>query len=171
MRCRLQASGYGDCRRRFDVCLCQYRQWLHRTCKDSYMKASDDYAVLRERLKGSSRRWLITGVAGFIGSNLLETLLRLDQEVVGLDNFSTGHAHNLDSVSKNVTPDQWNRFHMITGDIRELAVAGKHATLSIMSCTRRHSGPSPGRSRIHCAPMTVTSMVFSICWCAPGMPG
>jgi UDP-N-acetylglucosamine 4-epimerase len=84
------------------------------------MKASDDYTVLRERLKGSSRRWLITGVAGFIGSNLLETLLRLDQEVVGLDNFSTGHAHNLDSVSKNVTPDQWKRFHMITGDIREL---------------------------------------------------
>jgi len=84
------------------------------------MKASDDYTVLRERLKGSSRRWLITGVAGFIGSNLLETLLRLDQEVVGLDNFSTGHGHNLDSVSKNVTRDQWKRFHMITGDIREL---------------------------------------------------
>jgi len=82
--------------------------------------ASDDYTVLRERLKGSSRRWLITGVAGFIGSNLLETLLRLDQEVVGLDNFSTGHGHNLDSVSKNVTRDQWKRFHMITGDIREL---------------------------------------------------
>jgi len=84
------------------------------------MMASDDYTVLRERLKGSSRRWLITGVAGFIGSNLLETLLRLDQEVVGLDNFSTGHGHNLDSVSKNVTRDQWKRFHMITGDIREL---------------------------------------------------
>ena len=84
------------------------------------MKESDDYTVLRERLKGSSRRWLITGVAGFIGSNLLETLLRLDQEVVGLDNFSTGHGHNLDSVSKNVTRDQWKRFHMITGDIREL---------------------------------------------------
>ena len=82
--------------------------------------ASDDYTVLRERLKGSSRRWLITGVAGFIGSNLLETLLRLDQEVVGLDNFSTGHGHNLDSVSKNVTRDQWKRFYMITGDIREL---------------------------------------------------
>ena len=84
------------------------------------MMASDDYTVLRERLKGSSRRWLITGVAGFIGSNLLETLLRLDQEVVGLDNFSTGHGHNLDSVSKNVTRDQWKRFYMITGDIREL---------------------------------------------------
>ena len=72
------------------------------------------------RVKGSFRRWLITGVAGFIGSNLLETLLRLDQEVVGLDNFSTGHGHNLDSVSKNVTRDQWKRFHMITGDIRKL---------------------------------------------------
>jgi UDP-N-acetylglucosamine 4-epimerase len=59
-------------------------------------------------------------VAGFIGSNLLESLLRLDQQVTGLDNFSTGHAHNLDSVSKNVTAEQWNRFQMITGDIREL---------------------------------------------------
>lgn len=67
----------------------------------------------------SSRRWLVTGVAGFIGSNLLETLLRHDQIVTGLDNFSTGHRHNLDEVRRNVSPQQWARFHMIEGDIRD----------------------------------------------------
>ena len=84
------------------------------------MKANNDYATLRERLMDSPRRWLITGVAGFIGSNLLETLLMLDQEVIGLDNFSTGHEHNLDSVARSVTSEQWSRFHMIRGDIRAL---------------------------------------------------
>ena len=65
------------------------------------------------------RRWLVTGVAGFIGSNLLETLLAHDQEVTGLDNFSTGHRHNLDEVRDSVTPEQWARFRMIEGDIRD----------------------------------------------------
>ncbi|GAB6112378.1 SDR family oxidoreductase [Desulfomicrobium salsuginis] len=65
------------------------------------------------------RRWLVTGVAGFIGSNLLETLLAHDQEVTGLDNFSTGHRHNLDEVRGSVTPAQWARFRMIEGDIRD----------------------------------------------------
>jgi UDP-N-acetylglucosamine 4-epimerase len=84
------------------------------------MKGNNDYALLRERLKSTQYRWLITGVAGFIGSNLLETLLQLNQKVVGLDNFSTGHKYNLDIVSRSVTSDRWNRFNMITGDIREL---------------------------------------------------
>lgn len=66
-----------------------------------------------------TNRWLVTGVAGFIGSNLLETLLRLDQEVVGLDNFSTGHQHNLDEVQGLVSDAQWGRFRMIRGDIRD----------------------------------------------------
>lgn len=66
------------------------------------------------------RKWLITGVAGFIGSNLLEALLRLDQKVVGLDNFSTGYQHNLDEVQNLVTLDQWNRFTFIEGDICDL---------------------------------------------------
>nr|WP_304442222.1 NAD-dependent epimerase/dehydratase family protein [Polaromonas sp. OV174] len=65
--------------------------------------------------------WLITGVAGFIGSNLLETLLKLDQRVVGLDNFATGHQRNLDEVQTLVTPEQWANFNFINGDIRELA--------------------------------------------------
>ncbi len=69
---------------------------------------------------GTARHWLVTGVAGFIGSNLLETLLRHDQHVTGLDNFSTGHRKNLDEVRQAVTPAQWARFRMIEGDIRDL---------------------------------------------------
>ena len=60
---------------------------------------------------------LITGAAGFIGSNLLEALLKLDQNVVGLDNFSTGHRHNLEQVKALVTPDQWRNFFFIEGDM------------------------------------------------------
>lgn len=67
----------------------------------------------------SRRRWLVTGVAGFIGSNLLETLLAHDQEVTGLDNFSTGHRRNLDEVRGCVTPERWARFRMVEGDIRD----------------------------------------------------
>lgn len=63
---------------------------------------------------------MVTGVAGFIGSNLLEALLKLDQRVVGLDNFATGFQHNLDEVQGIVTPAQWNRFKFIKGDIRNL---------------------------------------------------
>lgn len=64
--------------------------------------------------------WLVTGVAGFIGSNLLETLLKLDQTVVGLDNFATGFRGNLEEVHNLVTPKQWERFTFIEGDIRNL---------------------------------------------------
>jgi UDP-N-acetylglucosamine 4-epimerase len=66
------------------------------------------------------RTWLITGVAGFIGSNLLETLLLLGQRVVGLDNFSTGRRENLDEVRSLVGPAAWQHFTFIEGDIRRL---------------------------------------------------
>ena len=66
-------------------------------------------------------RWLVTGCAGFIGSNLLETLLKLGQTVTGLDNFATGHQRNLDEVRASVSPEQWARFTFIEGDIRDLA--------------------------------------------------
>ena len=72
-----------------------------------------------------TKTWLVTGVAGFIGSNLLETLLKLDQKVVGLDNFFSGHAHNLDEVKSLVAPDQWVRFTFIEGDIRDAATCKK----------------------------------------------
>ena len=78
------------------------------------------YESLKQQLKSESRIWLITGVAGFIGSNLLEALLKLDQRVVGLDNFSTGHQHNLDEVQALVTNEQWANFNLIRGDIRNL---------------------------------------------------
>lgn len=72
------------------------------------------------QLKQQPKKWCVTGVAGFIGSNILEKLLKLDQTVVGLDNFSTGYQRNLDEVQQSVTPEQWKRFRFIKGDIREL---------------------------------------------------
>lgn len=79
------------------------------------------YQQLQTRLPTEPRTWLVTGVAGFIGSNLLETLLKLGQRVVGLDNFATGHQRNLDEVKTLVSPAQWANFSFIHGDIRELA--------------------------------------------------
>lgn len=78
------------------------------------------YEELLQELSRVPRKWLITGVAGFIGSNLLEVLLKLDQTVVGLDDFSTGHQYNLDEVERLVTSQQWERFSLIRGDIRIL---------------------------------------------------
>lgn len=78
------------------------------------------YEILQRHLREEPKTWLVTGVAGFIGSNLLETLLALDQRVVGLDNFATGHQRNLDEVQGLVTPGQWARFRFIEGDIRNL---------------------------------------------------
>src|SRR5699024_5200806 len=77
-------------------------------------------AELFKPLKGAPKRWLVTGCAGFIGSNLIEALLENGQEVVGLDNFSTGHAHNLDEVKRNVGSEAWGRFRFVEGDIRDL---------------------------------------------------
>jgi len=79
------------------------------------------YTQRQDELRAQPKTWLVTGVAGFIGSNLLETLLKLDQNVVGLDNFSTGFQHNLDEVQSLVGEESWRRFHFIEGDIRELA--------------------------------------------------
>ena len=76
------------------------------------------YQTVCEQLKQAPKTWLVTGVAGFIGSNLLETLLKLEQKVVGLDNFATGHQYNLDEVQSLVKPEQWANFSFIEGDIR-----------------------------------------------------
>ena len=78
------------------------------------------YETLKQQLQAEPKTWLITGAAGFIGSNLLETLLKLSQRVVGLDNFATGHQRNLDEVKSLVTPEQWSQFRFIDGDIRNL---------------------------------------------------
>ena len=76
------------------------------------------YAELQSRLRIAPRRWLVTGAAGFIGSHLVESLLGLEQQVVGLDNFATGHRRNLDEVRAAVAPAQWARFRFVEGDIR-----------------------------------------------------
>lgn len=83
------------------------------------------YEDVKQQLIKEPKKWLITGCAGFIGSNLLESLLSLDQTIVGLDNFSTGFAHNLEEVKSLVTAEQWHRFTMIEGDIRDLATCEK----------------------------------------------
>jgi UDP-N-acetylglucosamine 4-epimerase len=77
------------------------------------------YESLQQQLKSNSQKWLITGVAGFIGSNLLESLLKLNQRVIGLDNFSTGYRKNLDEVRSIVSPQQWSNLEFIEGDIRD----------------------------------------------------
>jgi UDP-N-acetylglucosamine 4-epimerase len=76
--------------------------------------------AMLEGLVDSPNTWLITGVAGFIGSHLLESLLRAGQTVKGLDNFATGHQSNLDDVKSIVGPKDWDRFTFIKGDVRSL---------------------------------------------------
>jgi UDP-N-acetylglucosamine 4-epimerase len=78
------------------------------------------YDDLRTWLQNDTKVWLVTGVAGFIGSALLETLLQLNQRVIGLDNFYTGSPYNLEEVKGLVSNQQWQRFSLIKGDIRDL---------------------------------------------------
>jgi len=80
------------------------------------------YEIIQHDLRTAPKKWLVTGVAGFIGSNLLETLLTLDQPVIGLDNFATGFQKNLDDVRAQVAPAQWAHFSFIEGDIRDLTI-------------------------------------------------
>src|SRR5690606_6755550 len=81
---------------------------------------STRYQEVTSSLQTDPKVWLVTGCAGFIGSNLLEALLLLGQKVVGLDNFSTGHHYNLDEVQKSVGAEPWKNFTFIEGDIRDL---------------------------------------------------
>ena len=83
------------------------------------------YQHVQQQLRAAPRSWLVTGCAGFIGSNLLEALLKLDQRVVGLDNFATGYQHNLDEVRASVSAKQWSNFRFIQGDIREASTCAQ----------------------------------------------
>ena len=83
------------------------------------------YEQVQVELQGTPRRWLVTGVAGFIGSSLLESLLQLDQSVTGLDNFSTGRRTNLDEVRSRVGPDRFSRFRLVEGDVASAATCGE----------------------------------------------
>ena len=82
--------------------------------------AMDVYQHRQNQLIAQPKLWLITGVAGFIGSNLLEALLKLNQTVIGLDNFATGYLNNLHSVKQAVSTKQWQGFTFIEGDINNL---------------------------------------------------
>lgn len=86
------------------------------------------YKNRQQELIENPKIWLITGVAGFIGSNLLEKLLFLDQRVIGLDNFSTGYRRNLEEVKQSVTKKQWKRFKFVEGDIRDKGVCQEVVT-------------------------------------------
>ena len=86
------------------------------------------YDQIQAQLTIAPKTWLVTGVAGFIGSNLLEALLKLNQRVVGLDNFATGHLSNLDEVQSLVSAVQWANFNFIQGDIKNLTDCHKACT-------------------------------------------
>jgi len=88
------------------------------------------YKEIQSALRDAPRTWLVTGAAGFIGSNILEKLLELDQFVIGLDNFSTGYQANLDEVREIVGPRKWSRASMIEGDIRDAATC-EHACAGV----------------------------------------
>ena len=118
------------------------------------------YDQLQTEFEAAPRTWLVTGVAGFIGSNLLESLLKLNQRVVGLDNFSTGKRKNLAEVKALVTPAQWARLQFLEGDIGDLSVCQRacagvdfvlhQAALGSVpfSMTRSPGQPSQQRHRI-----------------------
>ena len=78
------------------------------------------YESAQSELAVQPRTWLVTGAAGFLGCNLVEKLLKIGQQVVGLDNFATGHRHNLDAIKHSVGVAHWTRFRFIEGDISEL---------------------------------------------------
>ena len=91
------------------------------------MTENPTYTATKATLRKTPCRWLVTGAAGFIGSNLVEHLLLLGQTVVGMDNFSRGKKENLDLIQAAVSQDQWAQFSFTEGDIRDLALCHKLA--------------------------------------------
>ncbi len=83
------------------------------------------YNEVKKELLENPKKWLVTGVAGFIGSNLVEQLLKLNQNVIGLDNFATGHRYNLEHIKSAVSSEQWAKFEFFEGDITDLAFCEK----------------------------------------------
>lgn len=75
------------------------------------------YQQAKEFLQQNQKVWLITGAAGFIGSNLIETLLKLNQKVIGLDNLYGGKIENLNSIKTSISDKQWQNLNFIKADI------------------------------------------------------
>ena len=101
------------------------------------------YRTAKAELRARPKQWLVTGAAGFIGSNLVERLLTLGQQVVGLDNFATGHRCNLREIEAAVSPEAWSRFKFEEGDIRSLATC--RAAVAACDYVLHHAalGPVP----------------------------
>src|SRR5437773_3662724 len=97
----------------------------HRGGPGDGVKMASRYEQTKEELRRDPRMWLITGVAGFIGSNLLEALLTLGQRVVGLDNLAAGKKENLEQVKSIVGDGPWKRFQLVEGDIVDTSACAK----------------------------------------------
>jgi UDP-N-acetylglucosamine 4-epimerase len=82
------------------------------------------YEQLQDFLKVNQSTWLVTGAAGFIGSNIVEKLLILNQKVIGLDNFDSGYQHNIDHAIKDASratgKNLIKNFKFVHGDVRDL---------------------------------------------------
>src|SRR3954465_13457780 len=88
---------------------------------------------IAQALAAKPRRWLVTGAAGFIGSNLVEALLKLDQVVVGLDNFATGHKRNIEDVIRTAGKERARNFEFVEADICDMsACASACASVDIV---------------------------------------
>jgi UDP-N-acetylglucosamine 4-epimerase len=122
------------------------------------MPAYDD---LQAELRGAPKKWLVTGVAGFIGSNLLESLLKLDQHVVGLDNFSTGRQRNLEEVRRQVDARQWGRFQLTKADVSDLTACRRACAGAEIALHEAALGSVPGSMAdpIACHSSNVTGLL------------
>jgi nucleoside-diphosphate-sugar epimerase len=118
------------------------------------------YAALQTNLQSTPKTWLLTGVAGFLGSNLLEALLKLNQRV-DLDNFAIGHQRNLDEVETLVNPDQWKQFNFIQGDIRNLADCKSAMEYRLCKQSAATHAPSVFTTKAQ-QPMTSTPHIYNI---------
>jgi len=112
------------------------------------VEALTRYQQIRGELANAPRKWLSTGAAVFIGSNLTQALLELDQLVVGFDNFATGHPANLREVERRVAPISGAASALLMPTFAIRMLACKPVTGSILSCIKPHSEVSRAQSKI-----------------------